>query len=575
MADRSDAIVNKQGGVGHEIQNPSQKLLAMVGSYMGEPGFFAEVAAPKDNPKKYNASVLDTRGRELFEAACEVALSDSSEDLLIIAHWARQELNMRLAPQILLVAAARYLRVDNVASPLVRYMPKISSRPDDLLQVHALYNALFGKLWNNRYPRATFPSCLKRAMARTLSGYDVYQLLKYGSNKRRPNWGDVLGALRGGRLLPKSKRQKDGHYPLSKPMRDYLVDGKVSVDSPAPVKARSDFFKLAKDHPLDEEVRVLMKVGKLTWENFVSHFGRSKDPARHRQVWDFAFKLMPSMARLRNLRNGMEAGISDIVKIAEELASPETVARGRQLPFRYYTAQRVVKAAKAPAKVKAKIAKAMDTALENSIVNLPELKGRTAVFVDVSGSMTWSKISKDSTLTPADVAALLGALLSRKAPDSVVLAFATSVKPVDGLSKLSVPAGCDHIRKVGQGCGGGTNIALCLDHLRSSKQKVDRVIMLTDCQTGLGGSVGDALRRYRKFTKSKVFYHSVDLQAHGQSAVPATDSHTQLLSGFTPRLLDLISSFEGRVEAPEARPKSAELPTLDELRGRFQVAIEA
>ncbi|MDF1662958.1 MAG: TROVE domain-containing protein [Planctomycetota bacterium] len=570
---RDDAIFNKQGGIGHRIDDPTQKLLAMVGSYLGEPGFFPDKEPSKLSLKSYNVMVLDQRGRELFEAALEVAQGAHPEDVLVIAHWARQELNMRLAPQLLFVAAARSIRVSNEASPLIRYLPKIASRPDDLLQVLALYNCLFGqRKVGAKFPKAKLPSCLKRAMAQTMANYSDYQLLKYNNRSQHPNWADALGALRGGRLVPKAKRKADGHFPFSQGMKDYLVDGKVSVASPVAVKARYDFFRLAKDHPLNEEVDVMMKAGRLTWENFVSHFGQTEDPERLKAVWQRAFQLMPYMAKLRNLRNGMTAKVPDLEKIAQSLADPKAVLKGKQLPFRYFSAARALTALKTNPKAVKKVVKILDEALEVSVANLPTFQGRTAIFVDCSGSMSWKPISKDSTLYPMDVACLLGALMKRVSNDGHALAFATTVKPVAIQPHLGVMEMARKIRMAGRNCGGGTNIAGCIEYLREKSIKVDRILMLSDMQPGVGGAVGDALRKYRS-QFGACFYHSIDLQAHGQSTVPANDPGVHLLSGFSEKIVQLIANFETKLE-PKVEAANV-LPDLIDLRTRFSIGTQS
>lgn len=569
VTQRDDAIINKQGGVGHRIDDPTQKLLAMVGSYMGEPGFFPDKEPSKLSLKSYNVLALDQRGRDLFEAALKVAQGDQPEDLLIIAHWARQDLNMRLAPQLLFVAAARTIRVSHEASPLIRYLPKIASRPDDLLQVLALYNSLYGqRRAGARFPKAKLPSCLKRAFAQTMANYSDYQLLKYNNKSQHPNWADALGALRGGRLVPKAKRKPDGHFPLTQGMRDYLVDGKVSAASPTAVKARFDFFRLAKDHPLNEEVEVMMRAGRLTWENFVSHFGQTDNPERLKEVWERAFQLMPYMAKLRNLRNGVSAKVPGIAKIAQSLADPKSVLKSKQLPFRYFSAARALSELKTSPKTVKAIVKALDEALETSVANLPTFQGQTAIFVDCSGSMSWKPISKDSTLQPIDVACLLGALMQRVSADGHVLAFATTVEPVVVTSGRGVLDLTRDIRMTGANCGGGTNIAGCIEYLKEKSIKVDRILMLSDMQPGIGGAVGDALRKYRS-QFGACFYHSIDLQAHGQSAVPSKDPGVHLLSGFSEKIVQLIANFEQKLEPKE---KAANvLPDLLDLRARFRI----
>ena len=51
-ANRSDARVSHEGGTVFDLTDPVQKLIHMVGSYMGEPGFYP------DRPESSNTPLL-------------------------------------------------------------------------------------------------------------------------------------------------------------------------------------------------------------------------------------------------------------------------------------------------------------------------------------------------------------------------------------------------------------------------------------------------------------------------------------------------------------------------------------
>jgi hypothetical protein len=103
------------------------------------------------------------------------------------------------------------------------------------------------------------------------------------------------------------------------------------------------------------------------------------------------------LALLRNLRNMAEAGVD------EKLIRDAIIARkgaGRVLPFRYVAAARA-----AP-----RFEPYLDEALSESVADMPALSGRTAVLVDVSGSME-QKLSARSDMTRMDAAAALASVL--------------------------------------------------------------------------------------------------------------------------------------------------------------------
>jgi hypothetical protein len=202
----SPIVLSHEGGELYAITDPAQYLLSSA-CYLGEPGFYAD--RELSDPDNTEFSVLDERGRAIMKAARELALGPNPEDLLIIAHWARQSMNMRLFPQLLMTAAARWLKArSGEEQPICRYMPKVCSRPDDLLQVFALTNLLFGQPKSEKVgPRANFPQRLKKAMARTLSQYSLYKLVKYNRPQHHPNYADVLGVLRCRGLMRPSGRR--------------------------------------------------------------------------------------------------------------------------------------------------------------------------------------------------------------------------------------------------------------------------------------------------------------------------------------------------------------------------------
>ncbi len=192
-------------------------------------------------------------------------------------------------------------------------------------------------------------------------------------------------------------------------------------------------------------------------------------------AWRAVLPSMGSMARLRNLRNFDEAGLSDEVaeQVAESLADPAEVARSRQLPMRYLAAHRAAGPRWAPA---------LERALQASLGNVPELPGRTLVLVDRSASMFFG-LSGRSTLRAADAAAVFGAALALRAERADLVQFGTTHQPVHFRKG-------DPLLRVVERFGdlGGTNTAQAVrDHYRGH----DRVVIVTDEQAWQGDPGAD------------------------------------------------------------------------------------
>jgi hypothetical protein len=211
---------------------------------------------------------------------------------------------------------------------------------------------------------------------------------------------------------------------------------------------------------------VLASAG-MTWESLAGWLQGPMDAV----AWEAVLPAMGYMARLRNLRNFDEAGVSDQVaaQVAARLADPDEVARSRQLPLRFLSAYRA-----APS---LRWAWALEQALQASLANVPALPGRTLVLVDRSGSM-FAPLSRRSQVTRADAAAVFGVALALRAQSADLVEFGTSSRRVSlrkGASALSV---ADRFGNLG-----GTNTASAVrKHLRLH----DRVVIVTDEQAWAG-----------------------------------------------------------------------------------------
>ena len=166
------------------------------------------------------------------------------------------------------------------------------------------------------------------------------------------------------------------------------------------------------------------------------------------------------LALLRNLRNMIEAGCDlDLVKEA-------IVARKgaeRVLPFRYVAAARA-----AP-----QLEPAIDAALLATIALMPVMLGKTAVLVDVSGSMD-TVLSAKSDMKRIDAAAALASILPG---DVRMFAFSNQIAEIPPRRGMS---GVDAI--VNSMPHGGTQLGAAVTAL-NQQVPYDRLIVVTDEQS--------------------------------------------------------------------------------------------
>jgi len=263
-----------------------------------------------------------------------------------------------------------------------------------------------------------------------------------------------LGAKR---MLPAQMRKglaraiaKFDEYELAK----YDRDGAVKL---------RDVLRLVRPTPKDEAQSALWKRVKErtlampdTWEVALSG-GADKRATFERLLRE---RKLGYLALLRNLRNMVQAGVDDGLMRQAILARKGGAQR--VLPFRYVAAART-----AP-----QFEPFLDEALRAAIAEMPALRGKTIVLVDVSGSMT-SRMSRKSDLTRMDAAAALGAIVPG---DLRLFTFSSDLVEVPPRRGM---AGVDAI--VRSQYHGSTNLGSAVGRINALKH--DRLIVVTDEQS--------------------------------------------------------------------------------------------
>ena len=167
---------------------------------------------------------------------------------------------------------------------------------------------------------------------------------------------------------------------------------------------------------------------------------------------------------------------------------------------------------------------------------MPAFKGRTLVLVDTSASMTSSRISGRSSVTPAQAAALFGAVLTSKG-GADLYGFANGVFKHDIGKGGSVLKGLERfLARTGE-VGHGTAIA---ESVRRAYDGHDRVIILSDMQTMGGyyaGNVTDAAPKH-------IPMYGFNLVGYQHGAMPTGAGNRHELGGFSDSTFKLIPLLE-------------------------------
>lgn len=373
-----------EGAPGYLRDGRSELFLLAVSNLVGENTFYEA------------ASERDLRFRELVRTLAV----DDVDWLARFLRWLRTTANLRSASLVGALEAAR-ARIDAGAHGTTRELvASVLQRPDEPGEALAYWISTYGK---------AIPKPVKRGVADAVRRlYTERSLLKYDTATKGFRFGDVLE-------LVHARRAPD--QPWQGALFQHALDRRHGRDRDIPdalpmLRARS----LLLETPVSDRRSLLggslFRAAGMTWESVAGWLQGPMDA----QAWEAVLPEMGYMARLRNLRNFDEAGVSDAVaaSVAAELADPALVAKSRQLPMRFLSAYRA-----APS---LRWAYALEQALGHALSHVPALGGRTLILVDQSRSMG-SRLSARSQLTCSDAAIVFGAALALRAASADLVQF--------------------------------------------------------------------------------------------------------------------------------------------------------
>jgi hypothetical protein len=230
-----------------------------------------------------------------------------------------------------------------------------------------------------------------------------------------------------------------------------------------------DVLFLCHAKPLDAaqaEVWKRLIAGELvtpdTWEVALS--STSAELGDKRQRWErlLVDRKLGALALLRNLRNMQEAGVSE----ALVLTALDAMRTERVLPFRFLAAARY-----AP-----QWEDGLERAMFRAVAGTEQLKGRTVLLVDVSGSMV-ARLSQKSEMLRTDAAYGLAVLLREICERVAVYTFSTEAKLVAPRRSFALRDAMEQSQ-----AHGGTNLGQALTRVDAVEQ-YDRIIVITDEQS--------------------------------------------------------------------------------------------
>lgn len=289
-------------------------------------------------------------------------------------------------------------------------LPEIIQRPDEMPEFLSLY-------W--KAGRRPLAAQIKKGLARSFGKFNEYSLAKYDRRDAPIKLRDVL-------FLCHAKPKDDAQAALWK----RLINNELAVPD--------------------------------TWETAISAAG--SDPAAKSAAWKrlLTENKLGAMALLRNLRNLNAAGVpGEDVAAALKRADVSKV-----LPFRFLAAARN---SQWPM-----LEPDLEAAMLASAQTLPKLAGTTALLIDVSPSMDWSKVSAKSDMTRRDAAEAL-AMITRETCERVrIFAFSSHIAEVPARRGFALGEAIRHAVT-----SNGTLLGSAVNYVNQIPG-IDRLIVITD-----------------------------------------------------------------------------------------------
>lgn len=508
-----------EGGKAYARDAKSDLFILAVTNMVGEDTFYEKAGARDD---RYAALVR------------QVTLEDPAWMFRFLG-WLRNSANMRSASVVAAaeaVLARKEAGVHNTfavtdGKPLTTrsFIPQAMARADEPGE--------FVAYWAARTGRKTLPGGVQRGLADAMVAlFNQYSYLKYGRGN-----GFTLSDLV---ALVHPHHDEDWQADL---WEHALNEGhKRDADIPQSLtmlRRHKEIMEMPQDSRrafLDTATAMdRLKAAGVTWEQLSGWLGGELDA----KFWEALIPTMGYMALIRNLRNFEKAGISRSARkaVQERLADPAQVAKSRQFPYRFWSAYKAVESDF--------WGEALSDALEASVGNLPEFKGRTLVLSDTSGSMGGT-VSTKSSVTHAEIAALFAVALAKAGANVDLHGFAGGSYRWDGHSKVQfkhdLPKGGSMLKgitsftaRLGE-VGHGTEITKAY---MQSYDGHDRVILVSDMQ-----SFGSYDADISTLVPKGVRVYGINTSGYSSTVVDSAKPNRYEVGGFSDQVFRMIGLIE-------------------------------
>jgi len=272
------------------------------------------------------------------------------------------------------------------------------------------------------------------------------------------------------------------------------------------------------------------------------------------------------------LRNKVFDDPEMVKLIAVKLQDEDAMRRAKPFPYQCLTSFLNVSEG-----VPMLIRLALQKILDSSLVNIPEIDGQVAVFLDVSGSMnspiTGNRAGATSKMTCVQAAAMIAAALLKKNPNTIILPFDTRLHDTVALNPMdSIATIAQTLSRFG---GGGTNCSLPMEWLAKSGKKVDLIVYVSDNESWVE-TESNTRYRYQQDQVTGTLRHwtdvkrqhkhtkmvCIDLTPNVSVQAPSTSKDIMNIGGFSDNVFTVLAEFVKGQWSPDFWVKDVEATTL-------------
>lgn len=531
---KSDEIVtNFMGGDSYKF-NPIDTLkMIAASSIFGEPAYYRKDVRDgkfswekefSDEFSKMIFAPMDGKSTtEVFTESIDAALDYDFEATLNLAAELRDTYNMRLNPQVIMVRAAVHPKREEFTSKnpgkFAEIESKVMSRADEPMSQLAYYMFL------NNGNKNKVPTILKKSIAKKLSNLSRYEVNKYKNHE--------IGMINAVRIS----------HANSEVLNELMKSGSVKVDE-----------------------------SESTWEQ------KKSAGASWKEILETT--KLGHMALLRNLRNIFTEISDDAIcnKVLEDLKAG--VLKGKQFPFRYYSAYKMIE--EANINHKAKVLDALEECMDIAIDNMPKLKGKTMCLSDNSGSAWGAFNSEYGTTRIAEIDNLSSVLIAKCSEEGTVGKFGDELKKYDIKKRDGVLSQARKINETeGRDVGLSTEGGIWKFFKEAIDKKIfyDRIIIYSDMQCGTGGLYGTSkdeseylkagfnvkgsyinvyklILEYHKKVNAKCNFYCCQTAGYPNVLVPQNSYRCSMLTGWSSNQADYIYQLEDIWNEVESKNKN-------------------